>query len=55
MQTPKNTREIPPTTPHYQPDRKEGGEATDENFSNNPDHPLRATQTPSGKKLRSTP
>ncbi len=33
---------IPAEQPHYQEDRQEGGDQTDENFSNNPDHPIKA-------------
>lgn len=33
---------IPADQPHYQASRKEGGDQTDENFINNPDHPIKA-------------
>jgi hypothetical protein len=33
---------IPADQPHYQESRQEGGDQTDENFINNPDHPIKA-------------
>lgn len=38
----KSKMSIPADQPHYQRSRREGGDQTDENFSNNPDHPIKA-------------
>jgi len=41
---------IPADQPHYQQSRKEGGDQTDENFSNNPDHPIKAKARKAAKQ-----